>query len=88
MLNLIYILAIPEGWFDTIQDFSAREFLVWHAHYLVHDNLEYGRRSSMAFVCIASGKPNSIGQLKGTLGHLLAAECCNIMISGLMNDIN
>ena len=42
----------------------------------------------MTYVCIASGKPNSIGQLKGTLGHLLAAECCNIMISGLMNDIN
>ena len=42
----------------------------------------------MTYVCIASGKPNSIGQLKGTLGHLFAVERCNIMISGLMNDIN
>ena len=42
----------------------------------------------MTYLFIASGKPDSISQLKGTLGHLLAAECCNIMISGLMNDIN
>ena len=42
----------------------------------------------MTYLFNASGKPNSISQLKGTLGHLLAAECCNIMISGLMNDIN
>ena len=42
----------------------------------------------MACVYIASGKPNSIGQLKGTLGRLFAVERCNIMISGLMNDIN
>ena len=42
----------------------------------------------MTYICIASGKPNSIGQLKGTLGHLFAAKRCNIMISGLMNDIN
>jgi hypothetical protein len=42
----------------------------------------------MAFVYIANGKPNSIGQLKETLGHLVAVERCNIMISGLMNDIN
>ena len=42
----------------------------------------------MTYLFIASGKPNSISQLKGALGHLLAAECCNIMISGLMNDIN
>jgi len=42
----------------------------------------------MTYVCIASGKPNSIGQLKGILGHLPAAERCNVMISGLMNDIN
>ena len=42
----------------------------------------------MAYVYIASGKPNSIGQLKGTLGRLFAVECCNIMISDLMNDIN
>ena len=42
----------------------------------------------MTYLFIASGKPNSISQLKGTLGLLLAAECCNIMISGLMNDIN
>ena len=42
----------------------------------------------MAYIYIASGKPNSIGQLKGTLGHLFAVERCNIMISGLMNDIN
>ena len=42
----------------------------------------------MAYVNIASGKPNSIGQLKETLGHLVAVERCNIMISGLMNDIN
>jgi hypothetical protein len=42
----------------------------------------------MTYVCIASGKPNSIGQLKGTLGRIFAVERCNIMISGLMNDIN
>ena len=42
----------------------------------------------MAYVYIASGKPNSIGQLKGTLDRLFAVERCNIMISGLMNDIN
>ena len=42
----------------------------------------------MAYVYIASGKPNSIGQLKGTLGHLFEVERCNIMICGLMNDIN
>ena len=42
----------------------------------------------MAYVYIASGKPNSIGQLKETLGHLVAVERCNIIISGLMNDIN
>ena len=42
----------------------------------------------MAYVYIASGKPNSIGQLKGTLGRLFAVERCNIMISGLVNDIN
>ena len=42
----------------------------------------------MANVYIASGKPNSIGQLKGTLGHLFAVERCNIMIAGLMSDIN
>jgi hypothetical protein len=42
----------------------------------------------MTYVCIASGKPNSIGQLKETLGHLAAVECGNIMISGLINDIN
>ena len=42
----------------------------------------------MTYVCIASGKPNSIGQLKGTLGRLFAVERCSIMISGLMNDIN
>ena len=42
----------------------------------------------MAYVNIAGGKPNSIGQLKGTLGHLFAVERCNIMICGLMNDIN
>ena len=42
----------------------------------------------MAYVYIASGKPNSIGQLKGTLGRLFAVERCNIMISDLMNDIN
>ena len=42
----------------------------------------------MTYICIASGKPNSIGQLKGTLGHLFAVEHCNIMISGLMKDIN
>ena len=42
----------------------------------------------MTYVCIASGKPNSIGQLKGTLGRLFAVERCNIMISDLMNDIN
>lgn len=42
----------------------------------------------MTYLFIASGKPNSISQLKGTLGHLLPAECCNIMVSGLMNDIN
>ena len=42
----------------------------------------------MAYIYIASGKPNSIGQLKGTLGRLVAVERCNIMISGLMNDVN
>ena len=42
----------------------------------------------MAYVYIASEKPNFIGQLKGTLGRLFAVERCNIMISGLMNDIN
>jgi len=42
----------------------------------------------MTYVYIASGEPKSIGQLKGTLGHLFAVEHCNIMISGLMNDIN
>ncbi len=42
----------------------------------------------MAYVYIASGKPNFIGQLKGTLGRLFAVERCNIVISGLMNDIN
>ena len=42
----------------------------------------------MTYVFIASEKPNSIGQLKGTLGRLFAVERCNIMISGLMNDIN
>ena len=42
----------------------------------------------MTYVYIASGRLNSIGQLKGTLGHLFAVERCNIMISGLMNDIN
>ena len=42
----------------------------------------------MAYVYIASRKPNSIGQLKGTLGRLFAVERCNIMISDLMNDIN
>jgi hypothetical protein len=42
----------------------------------------------MAYVYIASGKLNSIGQLKGTLDHLFAVERCNIMICGLMNDIN
>ena len=42
----------------------------------------------MAYVYIAIGKPNSIGQLKGTLGRLFAVERCNIMISDLMNDIN
>ena len=42
----------------------------------------------MAYVYIAIGKPNSIGQLKGALGRLFAVERCNIMISGLMNDIN
>ena len=42
----------------------------------------------MPYVCIAIGKPNSIGQLKETLGHLFAVERCSIMISGLMNDIN
>ena len=42
----------------------------------------------MAYVYIACGKPNSIGQLKGTLGRLFAVERCSIMISGLMNDIN
>jgi hypothetical protein len=41
----------------------------------------------MAYICIAGGKPESIGQLKGTLGHLFAVERCNVMISGLMNDI-
>ena len=41
----------------------------------------------MTYVCIAIGKPNSIGQFKGTLGHLFAVERCNIIISGLMNDI-
>ena len=42
----------------------------------------------MTYVFIASEKPNSIGQLKETLGHLFAVERCNIIISGLMNDIN
>ena len=42
----------------------------------------------MAYVCIASGKPHSIGQLKGALGHLFVVERCNIMICGLMNEIN
>ena len=42
----------------------------------------------MAFVYIANGKPNFIGQLKGTLDHLFAVERCNIVICGLMNDIN
>ena len=42
----------------------------------------------MAFVYIANEKPNSNGQLKGTLDHLFAVERCNIMICGLMNDIN
>ena len=42
----------------------------------------------MTYICIASGKPNSFGQLKGTLGHLFAVERCNIMISSLVNDIN
>ena len=42
----------------------------------------------MAYICIAGGKPESIGQLKGTLGHLFVVERCNIMICGLMNDIN
>jgi hypothetical protein len=42
----------------------------------------------MAYVYIASEKPNFIGQLKGALGRLFAVERCNIMISGLMNDIN
>ena len=42
----------------------------------------------MTYVFIASEKPNSIGQLKETLGHLFAVERCSIMISGLMNDIN
>ena len=41
----------------------------------------------MTYVFIASGKTNSIGQLKGTLGHLFVVERCNVMISGLMNDI-
>ena len=42
----------------------------------------------MAYVYIASRKPNFIGQLKGALGRLFAVERCNIMISDLMNDIN
>ena len=42
----------------------------------------------MTYVFIARGKPNSFGQLKGAVGHLFAVERCNIMISGLMNDIN
>ena len=42
----------------------------------------------MTYVYIASGKPNSIGQLKETLGHFFAVERCGIMISDLMNDIN
>ena len=42
----------------------------------------------MTYLCIASGKPNSISQLKGTLGHVLATKYCNIMISGVTNDIN
>ena len=42
----------------------------------------------MTYVFIASEKPNSIGHLKETLGHLFAVERCSIMISGLMNDIN
>ena len=32
-------------------------------------------------------KPNSIGQLKATLRSLFAVERCNVMISGMMNDI-
>ena len=42
----------------------------------------------MAFVYIANGKPNSIGQLKGTLSNLFEVERCNILICGRMNDIN
>ena len=42
----------------------------------------------MTYVFIASGKPNSIGQLKEILGSLFAVERCGIMISGLMNNIN
>ena len=42
----------------------------------------------MTYVFIASGKPNSIGQLKEILGRLFAVERCGIMISGLMNGIN
>ena len=42
----------------------------------------------MTYVFIASEKPNSIGQLKETLGHLFAVERCSIMISSLMNGIN
>ena len=42
----------------------------------------------MAYIYIAGGKPNSIGQLKGTLDRLFTVERWNIMISGLMNDIN
>ena len=41
----------------------------------------------MTYVFIAREKPNSIGQLKKTLGHLFAVERCSI-ISGLMNDID
>ena len=42
----------------------------------------------MTYVYTASRKPNSIDQLKGALGRLFAVERCNIMISGLMDDIN
>ena len=42
----------------------------------------------MTYVFIASEKPNSIGQLKETRGHLFAVERCSVMISALMNDIN
>ena len=42
----------------------------------------------MTHVYAASGKLTSIGQLKEALGRLFAVERCNILISGLMNDIN